>query len=107
MSCFECGKESSEIYTESGDSRQWCFSCYASFTNRRFWAQKKTEEQQNYSKMGGICFHCNLHSQFGLFKDLSRDGNEERCKTWVCWPCHNERPDLSNFGMKILGGEQE
>ena len=105
MNCFSCGKETNEIYSEAGDSRQWCFQCYTSFTNRRFWAQQNQKQQEDYSKLGGVCFHCNIHNKFGLFKLIRRDGNEEKCNTWVCWPCHNGRPDLSEFGMKV--GEQE
>jgi len=99
LNCHSCGKSTKEIYSEVGDSREWCFQCYSAFTNRRFWAQQKEKENEEFSKPSGICYYCKIHSKTGVFKEIRRDG-KEKCKTWVCWRCNNQRPDLSKFGMK-------
>ena len=97
--CNDCRIEIKEIWhCEYGKAR--CFTCHESYSRRLFFA-RQNEEMRNrpdpYSQMGGACFFCNIPVIHGLFRDISRDGNSETCKTWICWPCHNSRPTLETW----------
>lgn len=96
--CYDCGISMAESFISYGIKR--CQSCDASYSRRRFFAER-AEEKRNlpdpHSQMGGMCFLCEGPAQFGVFRQIARDGGRETCPTWVCWPCHTSRPTLADF----------
>ena len=98
--CFECGGHHSELIVESGDSRQWCRACFAGFSNRRYWAQKRDGEPKVAlpgDVASGLCFHCKFQFDRGVFRMVKRSKNESAKKTWVCWKCDGKRPTLGKW----------
>ena len=97
--CSDCGSSTNKLtYIQNGIAR--CQKCDTDYSRRRFWAEeneRRKNEPDRYSMMGGVCFLCDTHAHFGVFRQIARDGNSETCKTWVCWPCHVANPTLKNW----------
>ncbi len=108
MPCIDCDVETADIvlyFNKNNIGR--CHDCHSSYLNRLYWAQKPiVPTVDHYSNKGGACFFCDIPSLQGLLREISRDGNSEKCPTWVCWPCHVSRPTLFNFIQAKKDGEE-
>mgnify|MGYP006919349403 FL=1 len=97
--CVSCSKKVHTIYIEHGLPK--CLDCSVNEARKRYWAQKPRDGADPYGSVTpGPCFLCDGPAQFGVLRELSRDGNSETCPTWVCWNCHLSIPTLFDFVNK-------
>lgn len=103
MICDDCGKDCTVIYSTGVLKR--CLTCSVELSERqrrRYWAMNPKRNQDHFATVGaGPCFLCDGPAQFGVLREISRDGNSETCPTWICWTCNNQIPretTLYEFG---------
>ena len=103
MICDDCGKDCTVIYSTGVLKR--CLTCSVELSERqrrRYWAMNPNRNQDHFATVGaGPCFLCDGPAQFGVLREISRDGNSETCPTWICWTCNNQIPretTLYEFG---------
>ena len=93
--CDGCNQSFSTIYVD-GQNR-FCLECNVERSRKRYWANREKEEDMYGSVRAGPCFLCDAPAQYGVLRELSRDGNAETCPTWICWPCHTSIPKESTL----------
>ena len=93
--CQSCNRKIAVIYVQRGTRS--CLECMVELSRKRYWAQKEPEIDPYGSVRPGPCFICDCAARYGVLRELSRDGNQETCPTWICWTCHLSLPAESTL----------